>query len=359
MNQEIKQRFTAWWNCDKTDRPLIRLISKKNNYDSSKLINLNQYVKSDYDIHLNPNYRTGLVRNQLVTHNFHAEAFPYADINLGPGSMASYLISEPGFSADTVWYNEACVDGISGLINIGYDKSTHWWQDHLNAVEKAVKLSAGDFYIGIPDIQENLDILSAIRGAQNLCYDLIDEPETVRKIQSIIDRDFYKYFEIMYNAVKDKNGDCAYTAFSIWGKGKTSKIQCDFSALISCEIYDSFVLPSLKKQCDYFDNTLYHLDGKDAIRHLKSILSLKNLDALQWTPGAGQNDGGSEQWFNIYDAVKDAGKALWISIYDGTPDEWIFKAKRIVKRYGADGIYFLFDETDEQSADKILLELTK
>lgn len=33
-----------------------------------------------------------------------AEAFPSVEINIGPGSMATYLGSEPYFAWDTVWY---------------------------------------------------------------------------------------------------------------------------------------------------------------------------------------------------------------------------------------------------------------
>ena len=316
MREETKERFDVWWKGGQTDRPLVRLIARKKDPPLSE--DLSALCATPFDFHLNPEFRVKQVRNSLVTHCYELDAFPYVDLNLGPGSMACYLCCEPGFSFDTIWYNEANVQRLSDLEGVGFERSTHWWYDHLSIIQRAVQLAKGDFPICIPDIQENLDIVYA---------------------------------------VKDENGDSAFTAFSIWGRGKTAKLQCDFSALISVEIFDEFVLPALRRQCESLDNTMYHLDGVGAIRHLDSVLSIPALNALQWTPGAGQEDGGAERWFPLYDKVRDAGKSLWIQIYDGDIDEWIRRSKNVIQRYGVRGIYFVYGETDEKSAKKLIHEL--
>lgn len=177
------------------------------------------------------------------------------------------------------------------------------------------------------------------------------------KVQKIVDDSFFKYYDAIYEVVKDEEGNSVYTAFSLWGRGKVAKLQCDFSALISKELFDEFVLPALQRQTAYLDRTMYHLDGVMALRHLDSVLSLKKLNALQWTPGAGQEDGGAEKWYPIYDKAMNAGKSLWIQIYDGDVDAWINKSKKILKRYGPTGIYFVYGNTDEESAKKLIKEL--
>ena len=58
-------------------------------------------------------------------------------------------------------------------------------------------------------------------------------------------------------------------------------------------------MPSLQQQCQKLDYTLYHLDGPDAIKHLDALMEIEELDALQWTPGAGKPDGGDELWYPI------------------------------------------------------------
>ena len=158
----------------------------------------------------------------------------------------------------------------------------------------------------------------------------------------------------MYDTSKGQDGSSCYTAFSIWGPGKTAKVQCDFSAMMSPRHFQEFVIPSLERQLASLDNSIYHLDGKDAIKHLDALMELKHLNGLQWTAGAAQPDGGSTKWYPIYDRVRRAGKGLWISIYDGGIDDWIRSAKNLAERYGTAGLYLLFPEMSEQEADRIM-----
>jgi len=223
-------------------------------------------------------------------------------------------------------------------------------------MRNAVALSNGDFYINIPDIIENLDILSAMRGPQELCCDIIEYPELVRTGVDKIDGVYFKYYDGFYNIVKDVDGGNSFTGFNILGGGKVAKLQCDFSAMISPDMFRKYVQPSLRKQCQKLEHSIYHLDGPDAIKHLDALMEIDELDAVQWqfTCGPGQLDGGDEKWFSIYDKVRKANKGLSITLSNGTPDDWTKSAKRIVNRYGMEGIYFLFPEfPDLESACKM------
>jgi 5-methyltetrahydrofolate--homocysteine methyltransferase len=282
-------------------------------------------------------------RNYCETHYFLGDAFPAVDINLGPGSMALYLGGEPGFAWDTVWYKETCESPLE-FDALRYDENNYWWIAHQKMAEEAAAMAAGDFYVAIPDIIENLDILSALRGPQNLCYDILDEPEAVHRGVEIVDSVYFTYYDRLYNFLKDDDGSSSYTAFCILGKGRVAKVQCDYCALISPDLFREYVQPSLRKQCRNLDHSIYHLDGPDAIKHVPALMEIEELDALQWTCGAGKPDGGCEKWYSIYDQVRAAGKSLWIQLYDGDASDWAESAKRLVKRYGKTGMYFLFPE---------------
>ena len=88
------------------------------------------------------------------------------------------------------------------------------------------------------------------------------------------------------------------------GSGKCAKVQCDFCALISPLHFREFVKPSLEKQWSLLDSSLYHLDGPDEIKHLYALMEIEDLKALQFTPGAGNPDGGSLLWYPIYDKAE-------------------------------------------------------
>lgn len=350
--EETKRRFIAWWNHSKIDRPMMRVVAKLE--EPIEPLESVDPPNTPKEFHLDVERKVKELRNYCRTHLFLAESFPVLNVNIGPGSMATYLGSEPVFSWDTVWYTPCVKTSWEEWGPLRYDENNYWWKRHLMLIRRAKELAKDDFPVSIPDIIESIDILASLRGTQNLIYDLIDTPDLIKGYINQIDRLYFIYYNAIYEIVKDSNGGSIYTVFSIWGPGKTAKIQCDFSAVMSPTQFQEFFIPSLSFLCSKLDYTLYHLDGPDAIKHLPAIMSVKDLDALQWTPGAGKPDGGSEDWYPIYDMVKKAGKSLWISINDGDFDEIVRKADRIVKRYGSDGLYLLFPTMDLEPAKELI-----
>ena len=310
----IKDRFEKWWKCQPLGKPLMRIIAPKKTGAGIA----EEKSKDPKDKYLNVAGLVKRYRHFCETHIFLADAFPSLDINLGPGSMALYLGGEQEFSWDTVWYREK-FGSPEDFRNLKYDEKNHWWVHHRKMMKEAVILSDNDFYVNIPDIIENLDILSALRGPQNLCYDILDNPGAVLEGVGIIDKYYFNYYDGCYDILKDRDNSSVYTAFNIIGRGRAAKVQCDFCAMISPQMFREYVQPSLAKQCANLDYSVYHLDGPDAVKHMPALMEIKELNALQWTCGTGKPDGGHSGWYPIYDQARAAGKGLHISIYNGGP----------------------------------------
>ncbi len=350
---ESAVRFTKWWNGEKTDRPLLWIVAKKEHFDEEpeKITP----ASNEIEFHLDVDRKVKEMRNMCKTHTFYGDAYPYMSVDIGPGSMATYLGSEPIFKWDTVWYTE-CIKNWNDWPDFKFDNNNYWWNKHYSLVKKARELSNDDFFIAITDIVEGIDIIANMRGPQNLCYDLIDNPDVIHSRIKQLDNVYFEYYDRMYDVVKQEDNSSCYMCFSIWGPGKTAKIQCDFSALMSPDQFREFAVPSIRKQCQRLDNVLYHLDGVDALRHVDELFKIKDIKAIQWTAGAGKPDGGSEQWYDLYEKVRSAGKALWISIGSGCIDEWIAKADNIIRTFGNQGLYFLFPVMSDKDAKKLLLK---
>ncbi|MBT3271819.1 MAG: trimethylamine corrinoid protein 2 [Spirochaetales bacterium] len=352
---ETKERFISWWAGGSLGSPLIRIVAKNPaGADSPEPPS----PSDPQDFHLNGDYHLAKTRNGLSSDRYLADAFPHTTVNMGAGSLALYIGSEPVFDFNTVWFNEF-VENWKTTPRFEYNEKNPWWILHQEIIRKMVKSARGEFYIDIPDIIENLDILASVRGAQNLCIDLMDCPEEISRRIDEINSIYFNYYNRMYDIVKDTDGSSSYTAFSVWGPGKTVKLQSDFSAMMSPDQFKDMVVPSLRHQCINTDSSVYHLDGPDAIRHVDSLMSISELNALQWTAGAGHPDGGWEGWFDIYRKVRKAGKALHISIYDGSTDEIYDRADNIIRAVGRDGIYFLFPSMELNTADAFLEKARK
>lgn len=340
---ETRERFQAWWAGRSLGRPLIRVCGIRSQADPKPV------AADPFAFHADPAFADALMRWEMESTEYLAEAIPMTSVQLAAGSLAVYLGSEPKFRFDTVWFTEF-VQSWDDLPPLTLSGENRWYRYHLDAVSKLVDLSAGDYLVGMPGVSENVDILASMRGSQELCLDMLDRPEEIIRRNAEIQAAFYAAFGEFYTRIRDTDGSMGYWAFRLWGPGRTSVLHCDFSAMIGPDEYRSIVKPYIAEQCEWLDYSVYHLDGPDAIRHVPQIMEIEALTALQWEPGAGNPDGGSPEWYDLYDRVRRAGKSLQIRVTDGTPEAIWEKCDSLVKRYGSDGLYILLPDMPVDTA---------
>jgi hypothetical protein len=256
-----------------------------------------------------PEYRALRTEYRLAREWHGGEAVPIADTNIGPGSLGTFLGSQPGFSESTVWYHP-CITDPESHPELRFDPADEWFQVHLRVMEACKRRAQGHYLVGLPDLIENIDTLSQMRDPQTLMIDLIERPRWVRQRVTQINRAFFDSFDALCDVVRGEDGSNAFWAFNIWGPGRTAKVQCDASAMFSTEMFDDFVIPALTEQCRWLDYSLYHLDGTNATHHLDSLLKIDALDAIEWTPQAGIEGGGHPRWYPLYRKILEAGKGV-------------------------------------------------
>lgn len=370
--EETKEKFRNYWAHKNTGRPLMCVIARRpeiEQYSDGTPVDggyLGQICQGKYynmpdelmwkdmeDKYQDPQRIVDRYRFFCDTHAFLGESFPNLNVDFGPGSLAAYLGSEIGFKEDTVWFNK-CLDGWDGVPKLQFDPENKWFKKHINLVKSCRELSGNDFYVDMPDLMENIDVLASLRGAQETLFDLLDEPEKVgERIQEVTDV-YYDYYDRFYDAIKDEKGGNAYTVFQIWGPGRTVKLQCDFSAMMSPEDFRKYIQPSLRTQSENVDHVLYHLDGPQAIKHMDALMEIDGIDALQWTSGDAGPDGTLPDWDVIYDKAIAAGKSIWVKVYSGEFEDWIRNVDRLVKKYGSHSLFLLFPEMSMEQAVYLL-----
>lgn len=373
VNMEAaKEKFRNYWAHKNTGRPLMCVIARRpevEQYSDGTPVEggyLDQICQGKYynmpeelkwkdmeDKYQNPQRIVDRYRYFCQTHAFLGESFPNLNIDFGPGSLASYLGSEIGFKEDTVWFNK-CLDGWDGVPKLTFDPENKWFKKHLQLAKDCQALAGDDFYVDMPDLMENIDVLASLRGAQDILFDLLDEPEMIgERIQEVTDI-YYEYYDRFYDVIKDEEGGNAYTVFQIWGPGRTVKLQCDFSAMMSPEDFRKYIQPSLLSQSENVDHVLYHLDGPAAIKHMDALMEIEGIDALQWTSGDAGPDGTLPDWDVIYDKAIAAGKSIWVKVYSGEFEDWIRNVDRIVNKYGSHSLFLLFPEMSMEQAAYLL-----
>jgi hypothetical protein len=196
----------------------------------------------------------------------------------------------------------------------------------------------------MPDLIENLDILAALRGPQALMADLLDRPGWVKARIEELNPIYFAVFDAIFARILDEWGGNVFSAFCLWGPGKTAKLQCDASAMFSPAMFNRLVAPSLDEQCHWLDYSLYHLDGTQALCHLERLLALEALDAIEWTPQDGLPGGGDPRWFPLYRRILAAGKS--VQAVGVAYDEVI----PLLDAVGPRGLFIITEAPDENSA---------
>lgn len=305
--ERARKRLETWWNGEIVDRAVIQVTARR---EGAKPV-------SGWDIwspphFLNdPEYVADAFEEFCKRTYFGGEAFPNLWINLGPGIMATYMGAVPEFRKDTTWFETPTQwDAIE---KIGFAPENEWWQRTCELTSVAVEKGRGKFITGLTDIGGNLDIAASLRGSQRLCLDLIDFPDEVKRFAVKINELWFKVYSGLYEIVKEgMEGTSAW--MGIWSPHRWYPLQCDFSAMISPQMFKEFVLPSLKEQCRWLDHAIYHWDGPGQIPHLDMLLEIKELHGIQWVPGAGAEPAGSPKWFPYYKRILAKGKNLIISV---------------------------------------------
>jgi len=337
--------LAAWWNGEVLDRMALAVTSPRS--QPIETISEVQTPEKLEDRWLNPEYRIYCAEHSFVHTFFGGEAFPYFNTHVGPGSFALFLGSEPEFAEDTVWY-QPFLSKNSDPAQIVYNSENRWWQAQRRLVAEGVQRSQGRYLVSMPDLIESIDTIASLRGTTELLYDLVDCPEFVHALQRQIQPLWYHYFDELYTLIRDDMEGNSFSGFCIWGPGRTAKVQCDFSAMISPIMFAEFVVPYLSEQCEWLDYSVFHLDGPDCICHLDLLLDISGLNAIQWTPGAGQPGTGSLQWVSMYKRILDGNKSLLL--LGVAPHE----IEPLIKEIGIKGVFIVTHAASEQDARELL-----
>lgn len=350
--EETKKKWESYWKRENKGRPLMCIVAEKEGAADPEKAKALKSVDTN-DKYRNAEKMVERFRYYAETHEFMAESFPNISLDFGPGSMAGYLGSNINFAMDTVWFDHF-ITNWKEHPEIVFDPDNEWFKEHLKLFQDVKALVGDDFLIGVPDIMENIDVLASMRGVQEIIFDMIDMPDEIHARLDQIQKIYYEYYDRFYNILKDEEGGSCYTVFQIWGPGRTAKLQCDFSALISPDYFREFIQNELREQAKGLDHVLYHLDGPDAIKHMDALMEIEEIDALQWTSGDHGPDGTMEEWYPIYDKAVAAGKGLWIKVYTGDYEEWIERVDKLVERYGSNAMFLFFPGMPERQAKELI-----
>lgn len=313
--QKIKQDFELWWE-HKLERPIIQVTLTNTSASlTGDFFGTNyrkEILEACYDMSISVEEAVNRIDTAYSGVEFYGDAFPVFYMR-PTGVMGGYLGQEFAINKNlrTVWFfnKKKPLEEISTL---KIDPSLPVYTRSIELTKEVQRHFGELLAVGVPDFGGVYDILASIHDSNDLLLDLCIDEDEVKKAAWSIHEQFKVTWQDFLNAI-DLNQVPGYTCWATMLSQKPYYVlQNDFSAMISSEMYDDFYLPILKKECEAIPRTIYHLDGPGAVRHLDSILTVEELDGVQWINGAGA--AGLDQWPDNYKKIIGAGKLCQVFI---------------------------------------------
>ena len=314
------KRVYAWFENQIIDRPPVRFIAHNAFLETAKedIANLSREEKEVW--WFNVELQVDLFIKSIEGKRFHGETFPVYFPNLGPDVYAAFYGAQLEFGDVTSW-SVPIVRDWNQIDQLKLDMNNRYFKKLEELTNHAIERCETKFLVGYTDFHPGLDCVAAWRDPQQLCFDMIDYPDQVQHLADLSIADFESIYDHFDRMLKD-SGQLSVSWMGIPTFGRMHIASCDFSTMISPEHFIEFGLPILKREVKTMTHTIFHVDGKGVARHLEAILSVPEVNAVQWVQGVG-DDYPIIQWTNFIKALQAKSVPVIVDLSLADLDEFI------------------------------------
>lgn len=324
-----RARYMAFWEREVIDRPPVCIAFSKEGAKSCLLpVSYGSWEEKWLDI----DRRVLEMDESMRNTDYLYDSLPIAFPNLGPSVFSAWCGCPQHYSADTAWTTPIIKDWGRDFDKARLDMNHPLFLKLVEFTQKLIQAGGGKFIVGLTDFHPGGDHLAALRGSENLAMDMLDEPESVLYALERSMPEYYAAYGVFYAMIRAA-GMPATSWMPLIHDGVYYIPSNDFSCMVSNKMYEKFFLPGIAQECKFYERSIYHLDGPGALKHLDSVLSIPELDAVQWVPGAGNE--GFGRWKDVYRKIRAAGKGIELHCDMSELDE-VFEALR------PEGVWFSY-----------------
>jgi len=309
---QVQERYEAWWHGEIVDRAVIQVYAPREPSRAFEFLDDPGELPEEelFNWFTDPGQVIPRLERRIEATYWGGDAFPLmfpVSVRL-VAILAAYLGCPyrifPG--GNTGWADPIIKDWAERP-ELAFDPCNEWWCISKRLLDAAAKRAPGRYYVGIPDLNGPGEIVARLRGTEELAVDVIDHPQEVKEAVEKVNRAWLRYWEACHGVIHQWVGGYIHW-MSIWSESPSTDLQCDFSIMISPEMFEEFFLPAIEQQTEWVGRTIYHLDGPGAVRHVDALLALPKLDGIQWIPGAGAPP--VSEWMPLLKKIQGAGKLL-------------------------------------------------
>jgi hypothetical protein len=336
-------RIEAWFNREIIDRAPVRF--HRHNAEYENVINHSPHATLK-DRWMDTEFQVQSYVDSIRGQRFNAETFPVFMPNLGPNIYAAAHGAELVFGETTSWC-EPVINSWDDLKKIQFSKENIYYKKIREITEAALQVCEGQFLVGYTDLHPGMDCAAAWRGTENLCMDMMIDPDLVQELMRLSREHFLDVYD-EYDTLLKQHHQPSVTWMNIpVRKGRMHIPSNDFSFMISPEQFHEFALETLQEEVKTMTHNVFHVDGKGVANHVDSILNVPEVNAIQWVQGMG-DDYPIMQHLNFIRRIQAKDASIIVDLDKSDLDEFM----RIMSPKGI----FLWIATDNEEEEEAIIK---
>lgn len=238
-----------------------------------------------------------------------ADALPNLRVDFGPCCLPAFMGLPREYGADTGWSHAVIRDDWSNAPDWRLRRDSRPWQQLERLLDLAAAAAHGQCLVGTPNLGGPCDILSNLRGATELCMDVIDQPARIIAANAAMMAAYEEVYAFIHAAVARHRSGLVHWHV-IWSEQPYMIAECDLSFSVGPEAWRQVCLPDIERQSRVAERCLFHLDGGGSTRHIEALLEIPTIHAIQYTPGAGTPS--ALAWLDMFRLIQRRGRSLLI-----------------------------------------------
>ena len=340
--EKAMERINAWYEQEMIDRAPIRFTAHNAEFIIPKKLKDRSWpdLKSRwFDVEYQVEFFVHSIRRQ----EFLAETFPVFWPNLGPEVFSAFYGAELIYQEVTS-YSVPLVIEWTDLDNLKLDMQNEYFRTIEELTRAALEQCSNLFMVGYTDLHPGIDCVAAWRDPQQLCLDVLLEPDKIKESLKIANAEFQFVFDHFDSMLKEKD-QLSVSWMGIPSFGKMHIPSCDLAAMLSAELFEEFILPVLQEEVKPMSHNIFHADGKGVGKNIDSVLDISEINAIQWVQGEGV-DRPIMHWLPFIKKCQDKGKSVVVDLQVDELEEFI-------NRMDPKGLYLCIPAPPETQRDII------
>jgi len=296
----ITRRFEAWWAHECIDRPV---------FIASANPNVARPINRRLDLLFTPErwFEAKLADMEQLYRV--GDALPNIRVDFGPVLLGGLLGGKIEFGADTTWTHAFINDKWSNAPDWKLSDENELWVLLRKLLRMVAEDAEGRYLVCTPDLGGSADVLLNLRGSQQLCMDVLEDPDLVKSHIDAIYPAWHRAFSELYAAPLEHNAGVIHW-LNLWSGRPYMIPACDFNFMIGPKEFQAVCLPDIARQAATVSRAVFHLDGPGAARHIDSLLEVPDIQAIQFTPGEGTPS--VLPWIDMFRKIQGKGRSVLV-----------------------------------------------